>query len=79
MPDKDCLRKVAEIISWNLWQMDGLKYGIPGYTPTELFKEGLFKEEVPVNERFCRIMEWKSLEPLKGDEVVFAKMLNTNK
>jgi hypothetical protein len=79
MPDKECLRKVAEIISWNLWQMDGLKYGIPGYTPTELFKESLFNEEVPVNERFCRIMEWKSLEPLKGDEVVFAKMLNTNK
>lgn len=35
MPD------VAYIISWNLWQMDGLKYGLPGYTPR---KE---KEEAP--------------------------------
>lgn len=26
---------VAYIISWNLWQMDGLTYGFPGYKPTE--------------------------------------------
>lgn len=24
---------VAYIISWNIWQMDGLKYGLPGYNP----------------------------------------------
>lgn len=24
---------VAYIISWNIWQMDGLKFGLPGYTP----------------------------------------------
>jgi uncharacterized short protein YbdD (DUF466 family) len=24
---------VAYIISWNIWQMDGLKYGLPGYDP----------------------------------------------
>ncbi len=27
MPD------VAYIISWNIWQMDGLKFGLPGYEP----------------------------------------------
>ena len=79
LPDKECLRKVAEIISWNIWQMDGLKHGLPGYTPTESIEESLFNEEVPANERFCRIMEWKSQEPLRGNEVVFAKMLITNK
>ena len=79
LPDKECLRKVAEIISWNIWQMDGLKHGLPGYTPTESIEEGLFNEEVPANERFCRIMEWKSQEPLRGNKVVFAKMLITNK
>ena len=26
---------VAYIISWNLWQMDGLTYGFPGHQPTE--------------------------------------------
>lgn len=29
MPDNDLLINVAEIISWNLWQMDGLKMVIP--------------------------------------------------
>lgn len=29
MPD------VAYIISWNLWQMDGLQFGLPGYKPQE--------------------------------------------
>ncbi len=24
---------VSYIISWNIWQMDGLKYGLPGYEP----------------------------------------------
>lgn len=24
---------VAYIVSWNLWQMDGLKFGLPGYDP----------------------------------------------
>ncbi len=79
LPDKKCLKKVAEIISWNIWQMDGLKYGIPGYTPKESLKEELFHEDVPRNERFCRIMEWKTQEPLKGDKVVFAKILNKKK
>lgn len=23
----------AYIISWNVWQMDGLSYGLPGYEP----------------------------------------------
>ena len=27
------MKDVAYIISWNIWQMDGLKYGLPGYTP----------------------------------------------
>ena len=53
-------------------------HGLPGYTPTESI-ESLFNEEVPANERFCRIMEWKRQEPLKGNEVVFAKILITIK
>lgn len=30
MPEIPLLRKIAHIISWNTWQMDGLKYVIPG-------------------------------------------------
>ena len=29
LPGEDLLIKVATIISWNLWQMDGLKYVVP--------------------------------------------------
>lgn len=28
-PDISVLQKIAEILSWNIWQMDGLKYVIP--------------------------------------------------
>lgn len=30
IPDIPLLRKIARIISWNIWQMDGLKYVVPG-------------------------------------------------
>ncbi len=78
LPDKECLRKAAEIISWNIWQMDGLTYGIPGYSPTESLDEKLFEFNVPVRERFCRIKEWSSQEPLIGKDVLFVTILNTN-
>ncbi|MBQ3945675.1 MAG: restriction endonuclease subunit M [Alphaproteobacteria bacterium] len=79
LPEKECLKKVAEIISWNIWQMDGIKYGIPGYTPSEPLDKELFEITIPKKERYCRIMEWKSQEPLKGEQVIFIKMLNTSK
>ena len=34
-PDKRSTKGLAYIISWNIWQMDGLTYGLPGYTPIE--------------------------------------------
>ena len=79
LPDKECMKKVAEIISWNIWQMDGLTYGIPGYKPTEVFDSMLFEVSIPKRERFCRIMDWKSQEPLNGEVVPFVNMMNTNK
>lgn len=48
---------VAYIISWNLWQMDGLTYGFPGYSPTEESFEQRQKREAE-NER--RIKESNS-------------------
>lgn len=78
LPDRECLRKAAEIISWNIWQMDGMTCGIPGYTPSESLEYGLFDYAIPLRERFCRIKEWTNQEPLMGDEIIFAKILNTN-
>jgi len=75
LPEKECLKKAAEIISWNIWQMDGLKQGIPGYTPTEKLQGDLFTA-TPVREKYCRIKEWSGQEPLAGKEVIFKQLLH---
>lgn len=35
MPGTSLLRKIARVISWNIWQMDGLKYVVPGSCKSE--------------------------------------------
>src|SRR5690606_8313971 len=35
-PPLDCLQNIAEIISWNIWQMDGLKGIIPNSCKDEV-------------------------------------------
>lgn len=43
MPGILLLRRIARIISWNLWQMDGLKYVVPGSCkPTEYMQITMF-------------------------------------
>lgn len=48
---------VAYIVSWNIWQMDGLTYGLPGYTPKQ---PGLFPDELKPQERFCVVKDFLS-------------------
>jgi len=46
MPEIDLLRKIARIISWNIWQMDGLKGVIPGSCkPEEYHQMSLFETD----------------------------------
>lgn len=67
----------AEIIAWNIWQMDGLKFVIPNSCCTkEVVEEDLFESHVISKEcegckkgdRFkhngiyCKIMDWKENE-----------------
>ena len=71
-PAESNILKIAEIISWNLWQMDGLKYGIPGHDPTEQLGGGfmdMFYPPAP-EERYCRIFDWE-----KHEEVIYAKLI----
>ena len=82
-PEITCLLKVAEIISWNLWQMDGLKYSIPGYTPKEHIQDNseiAFEQEVAKPyDRYCRIMEWSNIvEPISGKAIPFVSLLKKN-
>lgn len=62
------LRKIANIIVWNVWQMDGLTYRIPFDTtsdaPMDLFESAGLEDsqEVPAARRIsrCRIYDWSS-------------------
>ena len=48
-PPEDFLREVAEIISWNFWQMDGLTYSPPFTEEANLFGGAN-----------CRIKDWST-------------------
>lgn len=68
--DFEYLKAVCEILSWNIWQMDGLSGCTPYVIPTIDFKkliininknngEGLFQEQsYKIPSEFCRIMDW---------------------
>ena len=58
-PTEDEQKKIAEIISWNLWQMDGLTFSTPFSSGDDSEQEFLF-EEMNTQENFpCKIMDWK--------------------
>ena len=62
-PDLRKVRNIATIVSWNLWQMDGLKdttpYGIPGdeFEQMTLFGDESTASYEPV---YCKIRDWRS-------------------
>ncbi len=72
-PINEYLIKIAKILSWNIWQMDGLKYVIPNSCkPVENIQLTLFDDEVDPEPCpgclknnnslhtgiYCRIMDW---------------------
>jgi hypothetical protein len=76
MPPMDEVRYIAEIISWNIWQMDGLKGVIPcSCHPVKTKSQNLFGgDDIESNEcpgcakddihshngKYCRIMDWQT-------------------
>ncbi len=79
-PSIDDLTKIAEIISWNVFQMDGIKYVIPNSCKNERFVElTLFGENViekccdgcksnklkKHNGIYCKTMNWDTNKPVK--------------
>lgn len=80
MPSIDDLKEVAIIISWNIWQMDGLKGVVPDschdIAPNSLFSDYGPSELSPCpgcdknnlyghNGQYCMIMDWDKDEPIK--------------
>lgn len=86
-PAKAHTRKIAEIISWNLWQMDGLKGVIPGTCYEKVTQEvSLFGDIDETVEKckgcetndiykhngvYCKIKDWKARRTIR-----FVDLLN---
>jgi hypothetical protein len=76
--DKDVMIEIAEIISWNIWQMDGLKGVIPNSCgEKKIFSKNLLEEEVVDIQKcigceknnihnhngiYCKIKDWQTGE-----------------
>ena len=52
-PNLRSVRYIAYIVSWNIWQMDGLKMVIPG-SCEEVYSENLMGEKVQVECKACK-------------------------
>lgn len=86
-PTKTNLRQIAKIISWNIWQMDGLKGVIPfSCKTTVLQSRDLFGELIKTSEGcegckrndfykhngcYCKIKDWKT-----GKTIKYISLLN---
>jgi len=85
-PTKEQTRKITEIVSWNLWQMDGIKAVIPGSCYDEKTKEYLLFGEViehvepcegcesddirKHNGIYCRIMDWEAKKAVRFVDLI---------
>lgn len=79
-PIKEYLREIAEILSWNIWQMDGLKFVIPNSCHNETVTESFLwgdethgeicegcKKNNPKkhNGIYCYVMDWETNKKVK--------------
>ena len=79
------LLRIANIISWNIWQMDGMKYVVPNSCRTETYEEftlfgSVFREipcpgcdkDMPLKHTgiYCKVFDWR-----KNKSLLFVSML----
>ena len=69
-PDIPFLQDFAEIISWNLWQMDGLTYRIPREKHEEQAQLSFF-DAPPIEPPapFCKIKDWQKEKTIKVNDI----------
>lgn len=67
-PDIKILKKLCNIIAWNIWQMDGLKDTIPYGRPAEVYHQMTLDEALGTSDTevadpiFCKIKNWRNRE-----------------
>lgn len=65
-PTNKMIKKVTNIVSWNLWQMDGLKDTIPFEIPKDEFQQITFSDfsynmkKEKSKAVYCKIKDWRS-------------------
>ena len=89
MPEIKQLLQIARVISWNLWQMDGLKFVAPFSCKTTVIEEmtvwGIQTTEEPCpgcqsgnnrlhNGTYCRIYDWR-----KDNSIEFRRLMKGGK
>ena len=80
-PDVPLLQDFAEIISWNLWQMDGLTYRTPREKSEEPLQAQLsFFDEAPAKALppLCKIMDWQAGKTIKVNDIKKRQTKNQN-
>lgn len=71
------LKEIATIISWNIWQMDGLNYTSPysdKKTPQE-FDQIAFEETETQPVKYCLIKDWKAARAKKKAIIEYRSLL----
>ncbi len=83
-PEEAKLSEIAEIISWNIWQMDGIRFVVPCSCHEEIVCESLFDDDVIkrpcegcMTENVCRhngvysnIRDWKKNEVVSAVSLI---------
>lgn len=70
-PTNKELIKIAKIISWNLWQMDGLTYTVPFKKSMYPYQQiSFFDIEENNTEDYCIIKDWRSKKIIKFKDLL---------
>ena len=80
-PDTALLQEFAEIIAWNLWQMDGLTYRIPREKQEQQPQAQLsFFDEAPAQPLapLCIIKDWQRGKTIKVNDIKKRQTKNQN-
>ncbi len=83
-PKLQDIQKIAYIISWNIWQMDGLKYVVPDSCITSIKKEKDLFDDITNNlieckgcktnnnfihsGTYCIVMDWTKIDSLTNEK-----------
>ncbi len=74
-PTKQEYETIANVIVWNLWQMDGLTYTIPYRKPEEegfqfdFFEKMGFPDKEEKTQPYCRIYDWRKKTSVEFQEL----------